>query len=181
MIWIRRASLGLVMACSIGGASAAVAPAGGDTLVAAFAGLCLSGDTAPAAVLARADRAGWTPSATADFQRGTRLPEGAVVLGAARHLTRGETMDSCGVKAMYETPDVVAAAKRTLGFDPYVDSQNAASFYIERVGTTLRSGANIDRAAFAKAKAEGRWMTLTVATSDGSSFLVLLHPQPPGR
>lgn len=172
--------------------------------VAAFRGLCGTGELAPGAVLARADALGWRrggADAPKDFDPAAdRLsPKGTLPLElyVTSETSAGERRDVCGLGVTSPIPGLDAAVEAWLGFKPSFAMPPAATFLAVRTGEAWASGATVDRAAFAKLKAEGRYYSIMAA--DGGSggqdqapaMLMLLHvrrlstadraPAPPPR
>lgn len=83
---------------------------------------------------------------------------------------------------------LAAAAQDWLGFAPTFAMASSATYSALRAGDAWRSGAKLNSAEFAKAKADGRFYSIVVgdrgteeADQPYPAFVMLLHVQPMQR
>jgi hypothetical protein len=139
---------------AIAAVAAAATPEGPSSAIAlsALQAICLGGDTTPAAVLARADAAGWTktrPSGVTSWDVGRDRAEqvGTSILyvdtwaidNAAAH------EDSCTIGANAPTQGWRIAAQQWLGLSPSAALGPTATFFTVRTDSGWRAAIAADR------------------------------------
>jgi hypothetical protein len=174
-----RLAMCLAMAAAVasGPASAVAqepAPAKSDlsahTALEALKTLCLNGDTAPLAVLARADAAGWLKAKPAGFEtwdasrnRAQQSGPTTLILDTWGIDTREAHEDSCSIGARASTSGWGQAAREWLGFSPGSVLGPASTFHAVRTDAGWRAAAAADRAPSARTNAEERHYNFVAA------------------
>jgi hypothetical protein len=118
----------------------------------AFRRICLGGDTAPAAVLARAEAAGWTtgkPSGIGTWDpardRAKKVGVSLLLVDAWSLDTGAGREDSCTVGATAPTHGWREAAQRWLGLSPSVAFGQTAVYYAVQTDAGWRAATEADQ------------------------------------
>jgi hypothetical protein len=158
------------LVCAIAGvaSSATAAPVAVD-IVSAFRTVCATGVTGQKDELIRADALGWRTSGSGApegfdprVQRLSPMSGPSLILSTSEETSHGETRDSCAVSSLTPVSGLTEATKRWLGFAPFFEMMNSATFAALRSGDAWQASPKLDRATLTAVKRDGRLYSFAV-------------------
>jgi hypothetical protein len=166
-------------------ASIAASQASAVSMVSSFTALCVNGGPTAAAILSRADHAGWRASGDdlpAGFDPATdriRRDGGSTIKLSVHENTVGtERFESCGVSAASAIPDTISTVQTMLGFAPAIRMGSSATFLATHDAAGWHDTSKLDRAAFSTAKAAGQVYSVMTNVSETGAAVFSLNPRP---